>query len=225
LGGGEGNVMPIDIDKLVADLERAYADFREPLVTAMAKRQLDPFKALIATLLSLRTRDEQTEEASKRLFKLADSPYSMLKLAPQTIEKAIFPVGFYRVKALRILEVCGLLVHRHAGQVPADLETLLALPGVGRKTANLVLTRGFELPGICVDTHVHRISNRLGYVQTEKPDQTELALRRKLPDRYWIIWNDLLVAYGQNICTPISPRCSQCVVVDQCEQVGVGKRR
>ena len=217
--------MAIDIDKLVTDLEQAYTGFTEPLVTAMAKRQLDPFKALIATLLSLRTRDEQTKEAADRLFALADSPRSMLKLTPQIIEQAIYPVGFYRVKAARILEVCQLLVERHAGQVPADLETLLALPGVGRKTANLVLTRGFELPGICVDTHVHRISNRLGYVQTRSPDQTEFALRRKLPKQYWIIWNDLLVAYGQNICTPISPRCSQCVVANQCGKVGVGKRR
>jgi endonuclease-3 len=215
----------LNIDWIVARLEEAYAHFREPIVTAMAKRERNPFAALIATLLSLRTRDEQTHEAAKRLFALADGPETMLALPEETIAEAIYPVGFYRVKAARIREVCGLLVERHGGQVPADLDALLALPGVGRKTANLVLTRGHNLPGICVDTHVHRISNRLGYVKTKTPDQTEMALRKKLPRQYWIIWNDLLVAYGQNLCAPLSPKCSQCVIAEQCRRVGVTKSR
>jgi len=198
---------------------------RDPVVTEMTLNERNPFKVLIATLLSLRTRDEQTRDASARLFALADSPASMLELTPEIIEDAIFPVGFYRVKARRILEVSKQLIERYSGDVPPDLDALLSLPGVGRKTANLVLTRGFNLPGICVDIHVHRISNRLGYVVSKHPDDTEQVLRQILPFKYWIIYNDLLVAYGQNICTPISPWCSKCVVSDQCMQLGVAKHR
>jgi len=217
--------MAMDVELLIDRLTRAYAAFREPIVTAMAKKERNPFRVLIATLLSLRTRDEQTHDAAARLFALADSPADMLALPVRAIEKAIYPVGFYRVKARRIREVCGLLVERHGSRVPHDLDELLTLPGVGRKTANLVLTRGYELPGICVDTHVHRISNRLGYVSTKTPDQTETVLRRKLPRRHWIVYNDLLVAFGQNVCSPISPRCSGCPVSEQCARVGVTRHR
>ncbi len=218
-------IRELDIHWLVARLTEAYGDFREPIVTAMARRDPNPFKALIATLLSLRTRDEQTHDAAERLFARADTPVTMLLVPEAEIARLIYPVGFYRVKAARILEVCQVLMERHRGEVPATLDELLALPGVGRKTANLVLTRGHLLPGICVDTHVHRISNRLGYVATRTPDQTELALRAKLPENYWMVWNDLLVAYGQNLCTPLSPWCSRCGVASQCRQVGVEKRR
>lgn len=215
----------VGIDAVVAALTEAYAGFREPVVTAMARTGPDPFRVLITTLLSLRTRDEQTHAASQRLCALADTPEGLLELPTEVIEQAIYPVGFYRVKAGRIRDVCRVLTTRHAGRVPDDLDLLLELPGVGRKTANLVLTRGFMLPGICVDTHVHRISNRLGYVKTRNPDATEMALRRKLPPEHWIVWNDLLVAYGQNICTPLSPRCSRCVVTEHCKRVGVGRTR
>ena len=214
-----------DIDWTVARLTEAYANFREPIVTAMARRKADPFKALVATLLSLRTRDEQTEAAAKRLFARADTPEATLLLTETEVEELIYPVGFYRVKAARLIEVCRILVAEHGSKVPAALDELLALPGVGRKTANLVLTRGHLLPGICVDTHVHRISNRLGYVATKTPDKTEMALRAKLPEKYWVVWNDLLVAYGQNLCTPLSPWCSKCVVAEQCARVGVGRSR
>ncbi len=220
-----GKNADLDMDRLIANLQEAYKGMRDPVVTEMTLNERNPFKVLIATLLSLRTRDEQTRDAAARLFALAETPASMLDLTPEIIEKAIFPVGFYRVKARRILEVCKQLIDRYSGDVPADLEALLSLPGVGRKTANLVLTRGFNLPGICVDTHVHRISNRLGYVISEHPDDTEKVLRQILPLKYWIIYNDLLVAYGQNICAPISPWCSKCVVADQCMQLGVTKHR
>jgi endonuclease-3 len=149
----------------------------------------------------------------------------MLQLSETTIAQAIYPVGFYRTKAKTILEICRTLVERHAGRVPADMEALLELKGVGRKTANLVLALGFQIPAICVDTHVHRISNRWGYVRTKGPEQTELALRRKLPKEYWLIYNDLLVAFGQNLCKPISPLCSQCPLDAVCRKVGVTLHR
>jgi endonuclease III len=145
----------------------------------------------------------------------------MLRLAPRRIERLIYPVGFYRTKARVILGICRALLARFAGRVPDDIDALLTLKGVGRKTANLVVTMGYGKPGICVDTHVHRISNRLGYVRTHDPDATEMALRAKLPRRYWIGYNDLLVAFGQNVCAPISPRCSGCPVRPLCRRVGV----
>lgn len=180
---------------------------------------------LIACLLSLRTQDTTTRPAAARLFRLADTPHAMLRLVPQAIERAIFPVGFYRTKARVIRGVCRDLLARFGGRVPDDLEALLTLKGVGRKTANLVVTVGFGKPGICVDTHVHRISNRLGFVRTRTPEQTELALRAKLPRRYWLEYNDLLVAFGQNVCRPLSPHCSRCPVAAVCHRVGVTRAR
>ena len=191
----------------------------------MAQRRKDPFRVLIACLLSLRTRDETTGPASERLFALADTPAAMLRLTPKEIERAIFPVGFYHTKARVILGVCRDLLGRFTGRVPDTIEDLLTLKGVGRKTANLVVTVGFGKPGICVDVHVHRISNRLGYVRTRTPEQTEMALRGKLPRRYWIGYNDLLVAFGQNICLPVSPRCSACPVRPRCPRIGVTRSR
>jgi len=185
----------------------------------------DPFETLISCLLSLRTKDSTTEAASARLFALARTPQAMLRLTPRKIERAIFPVGFYRTKARTILEISRTLVERHAGEVPGDLESLLALKGVGRKTANLVITLAFRRYGICVDTHVHRISNRWGYVRTKTPDQTEMALRSRLPRRHWRVYNDLLVAFGQNLCHPTSPWCSRCPVADRCARVGVTRSR
>jgi endonuclease-3 len=149
----------------------------------------------------------------------------MQELSEERLVELIYPVGFYRNKARTIRQVSGLLLERYDGEVPADLDTLLELPGVGRKTANLVLTAGFSLPGICVDTHVHRICNRWGYVQTRNPDATEMALREKLPEEYWIPINGLLVTLGQNICHPTSPRCSECPVAQWCARVGVTRSR
>ena len=191
----------------------------------VAAERDDPFRVLIACLLSLRTKDETTGPAAARLFAFADTPRAMLRLTRRQIERAIFPVGFYRTKARVILGVCRDLIERFDGRVPDDIDALLTLKGVGRKTANLVVTQGFNKPGICVDVHVHRISNRLGYVKTRNPEETEMALRRRLPRRYWIGYNDLLVSFGQNICQPVSPRCSVCPVSHACPRLGVTRSR
>lgn len=185
----------------------------------------DPFRVLIACILSLRTQDTTTGPAAQRLFALADTPKDLLTLSPRVIERAIYPVGFYRTKARVVLGIARDLLEHFAGRVPDDIDALLTLNGVGRKTANLVVTMGYNKPGICVDTHVHRISNRLGYVRTRSPEQTEMALRAKLPRRFWIDYNDLLVGFGQNVCTPISPHCSRCPVRALCRRVGVTSSR
>ena len=180
---------------------------------------------LVACILSLRTQDATTRAAAARLFALAGTPETMLGLSGPTIQRAIYPVGFYRTKARVIHEICRDLRARFGGRVPEEIDALLSLKGVGRKTANLVVTMGYGQPGICVDTHVHRISNRLGYVRTKTPEETEMALRARLPRRYWIGYNDLLVAFGQNVCAPISPRCSGCPVRSHCRRVGVAVSR
>lgn len=192
-----------------------------PAVTQVGARSRDPFQILISCLLSLRTRDPVTLPASQRLFERARTPQQLLNLPSKSIERLIYPVAFYRVKAQRIHEICQHLIGRFQGKVPDTLEELLTLPGVGRKTANLVVTTGFNKLGICVDTHVHRISNRLGYVRTKSPKETEMALRAKLPKRYWRLYNDLLVSFGQTLCQPISPWCSKCPVERHCRRVGV----
>lgn len=185
----------------------------------------EPFRVLVATILSLRTLDQTTEDAAARLFSLADTPETLERLDPETIERAIYPVGFYRMKARRLIALARTILAKHSGRVPRDMESLLALDGVGRKTANLVLTLGHGLPGICVDTHVHRITNRWGYVRTRSPDDTEAALRALLPRRYWNELNELLVTFGKTTCRPISPWCSRCPVAARCRAVGVGSRR
>jgi len=200
-------------------------DLPDPSVTLVGKKFKSPFLVLISCLLSLRTRDETTLPASERLFARADTMQGMLDLPVSEIRKLIYPVGFYKTKAIRIHDICKDLIDRFGAQVPDDLDQLLTLKGVGRKTANLVLTEGFGKPGICVDTHVHRISNRLGYIKTGSPEETEFALRKKLPPRYWIEYNALLVTWGQNVCKPISPLCSSCPVKDICQRVNVGIRR
>jgi endonuclease-3 len=191
----------------------------------MSRRRRDPFDVLISTILSLRTKDEVTRQAATRLLERARNPEKMLTLPESEIADLIYPVGFYKTKARTIRQVCGILIEKYDGKVPDDLDELLKLNGVGRKTANLVITLGYGKPGICVDTHVHRVSNRLGYVQTKNPEETEMALREKLPKEYWIEYNDLLVTWGQNICRPISPFCSKCAIVSYCRQVGVTQHR
>lgn len=213
------------IGRVIARLKREAPTWRPTAIADVTERSRDPFKVLIACLLSLRTKDETTGPASARLFALADTPETMLRLRPRQIERAIFPVGFYRTKARVILGVCRDLIERFESQVPPSIDALITLKGVGRKTANLVVTQGFNKPGICVDVHVHRISNRLGYVKTRNPEETEMALRAKLPRRYWIGYNDLLVSFGQNICLPVSPRCSACPVRPSCSRVGVHRSR
>ena len=180
---------------------------------------------LIACILSLRTQDSTTGPAAARLFAVADTPAAMRRVPAARIAQLIYPVGFYRTKARVILEICRDLLARFDGRVPDDIDALLSLKGVGRKTANLVITMGYGKPGICVDTHVHRISNRLGYVRTRDPEATEMALRAQLPRRFWIGYNDLLVSFGQNVCTPLSPHCSVCPVSALCRRVGVTSHR
>ncbi len=196
-----------------------------PSVTAVARQNSDPYRVLVATMISLRTRDEVTTRASRALLSLAPSVSSLAALPVDRIARSIYPAGFYRTKARNLRAASRLLLERHGGAVPPEMDALLALPGVGRKTANLVRNLGFGLPGICVDTHVHRISNRMGWVRTRTPAQTETALMEVLPERYWIGVNELLVRYGQAVCTPISPRCSACPAARFCARIGVGKSR
>lgn len=214
-----------NIDQVIRHLRKQMKGLPDPSVTLVGKRWRNPFLVLISCILSLRTKDATTLPASERLFRLADTPQEMLKLNVQQIEKTIYPVGFYRTKARTILNICRDLIERFDGCVPHDLEALMTMKGVGRKTANLVLTEGFRIPAICVDTHVHRISNRFGYVQTKTPHETEMALRKKLPKRCWAGYNVLLVTWGQNICKPISPWCSKCGVRRYCRRVGVKTSR
>jgi endonuclease-3 len=211
-----------DIHPVMRRLQQEVKRWQKPVVGHYART---PFTVLISCLLSLRTRDGTTDTASRRLFGLADDPRKMIALSPETIEKAIYPVGFYRTKAQNIIRICRMLIADFDGRVPQEIDRLLLLPGVGRKTANLVMTLGHGKAGICVDTHVHRITNRWGYVQTRKPEQTEKVLRQKLPRRYWVHINDLLVAYGQNRCKPISPICSRCLIHTYCQRIGVERFR
>ncbi len=214
-----------EIGAVIRTLRRQAPSWRPTAVAEVAAEQPDPFRVLIACILSLRTQDATTREASERLFRVAETPAAMLRLPAARIARLIFPVGFYRTKARAIRGICQDLIARYGGRVPDDIDALLTLKGVGRKTANLVVTIGFDKPGICVDIHVHRISNRLGFVKTAAPDRTELALRAKLPPRYWIGYNDLLVAFGQNVCRPLSPHCSRCPVARSCRRIGVGRTR
>ena len=215
-----------DIHPVLRTLRREVRQWPDPVVGVVAKESSqDPFRILIATVLSLSTKDLTTAEASARLFTLADTPVAMLRLTPARIERAIYPVGFYRNKARQLLGISRALLDRYDGLVPDDIDELLTLPGVGRKTANLVVTVGYRKPGICVDIHVHRISNRWGYIKTKTPEESEEVLRAKLPKRYWITYNDLLVPFGQHVCLPVSPWCSRCSVAAYCDRVGVTKSR
>lgn len=209
----------------MASLREECRQWATPAVTVIAEQLKSPFTVLVSCIISLRTKDVVTAAASARLFERARTPETMLELAEDEIAALIFPAGFYRTKARQIKCICQRLVDQFAGVVPAQLEQLLTLPGVGRKTANLVVTLGYAQPGICVDTHVHRITNRWGYVATRTPDQTEMALRAMLPPEYWIEINDLLVCYGQHRCVPVSPFCSVCRLSQWCERFGVARNR
>ncbi len=216
------------IDKFIKAwpiLQKQVKGLHVPYLETFASRRRDPFQILISCILSLRTQDKTTEAASKRLFKLTDTPEAMSRLSPKTIEKAIYPVGFYRVKAGTIKNISREIVERYNSKVPDTIEELLTLKGVGRKTANLVITVGYNKYGICVDTHVHRITNRWGLVKTKNPNETELSLRETLPKRYWKELNGILVAFGQGICKPISPLCSVCKISSYCSKVGVTRKR
>lgn len=209
------------IDTVIRILKKDLAVGRMPIVSHLAENERNPFVILMSTLLSLRTKDEVTAVATERLMKLANTPEQMLKIPINRIEKTIYPVGFYRVKARSIHHVSEELIKRFSSKVPDNLDDLLSIKGVGRKTANLVVALAYGKDAICVDTHVHRISNRLGYIKTKSPEETEFALRKKLPRRHWIIYNTIMVAFGQRTCKPVSPLCSQCPVYPYCDRVGV----
>ncbi len=209
------------INIVIKIMKKELAVGTMPIVSHLAENQRDPFVILISTLLSLRTKDEVTEVATYRLFELASSPEEMLKVPLDKIAKTIYPVGFYRVKASNIHHTCRELIERFGSKVPDNIDDLLTIKGVGRKTANLVVSLAYGKDAICVDTHVHRISNRLGYVKTKSPDETEFALRKKLPRRHWIIYNTVMVAFGRKTCKPVSPLCSQCPVNRYCDRINV----
>lgn len=215
----------LNITKIITTLENFVEHFEEPAVSKVARNKRDPYCILISTILSLRTKDKTTLEASERLFSKADTPHKMLKLTQKEIESLIYPVGFYRRKSGEILGISKRLIEKYKGKVPDSINELLKLNGVGRKTANLVINEGFNKPGICVDTHVHRISNRLGLVKTKTPEQSETELMKIVPKKYWIKYNSILVPFGQNVCRPISPLCSKCPVEKQCSKVNVKRHR
>lgn len=215
----------IDIDHIYNIIAKEYEKLEKPSVTAIAEWKRDPFRILVSTIISLRTKDEVTISASERLFNIADTPEKVLELDTEEMQKLIYPTCFYRNKTKTIKEISRVLLDKYNGEVPSDLDELLKLKGVGRKTANLVLVEGFQLPAVCVDIHVHRIFNRLGYVETKDPDKTEMELRKRLPKKYWIKLNEMLVTYGKFICRPISPFCSTCNLSGYCAKVGVTTRR
>lgn len=214
------------IETVLHRLRREIRKWKMPAVGNVAEKAVDrPFATLVGTMLSLRTKDAVTERAAQRLLARASTPAALAALAPRTIERLIYPVGFYRTKAKNLRATCRILIERHGGRVPRTMEELLALPGVGRKTANLVLTVGHDEYGICVDTHVHRIVNLWGYVKTTTPAETEAALRSRLPRKHWKSINDILVTFGQNLCVPVSPWCSKCPIEAACAKVGLQRSR
>ena len=206
--------------KIIRLIKKQVYEFKIPSVTEVSQNK-DPYQVLISCILSLRTKDKTTTEAGNRLFQVADNPHGMVKLSARRLEKLIYPVGFYRNKARVILGISRKIIKAFSGKVPDSEDELLKFKGVGRKTANLVLGLGFNIPAICVDTHVHRITNRLGWVRTKNPEETEEALRKIIPRRHWIDLNTLLVTFGQNICLPVSPWCSRCSVYNFCRRVSV----
>ncbi len=213
------------LERTILAMRAAVADGSPASVTEIARRDRDPFRILIATILSLRTRDEVTFAASERLFALARTPRALAALPTRKVERAIFPVGFYRTKARTVREVAKRIDTEFKGRVPDTVDALLDFKGVGRKTAALVVSLGYGKDAICVDTHVHRISNRLRWVKTRTPDETERVLMIVLPRRHWIGINDTMVSFGQRVCQPVSPRCSLCPLGDVCPREGVRKHR
>ena len=216
--------MTFPFDKVVTTLQNFYKGDL-PSVTKVAQERKDPFLVLIGCILSLRTKDEVTDVAAARLFLRVRTPREMLSLPVKELERLIYPVGFYRTKARTIQGISKTILEQYSGKVPDTMEELLSFKGVGRKTANIVITEGFNKAGIAVDTHVHRISNRLGAVSTRNPNETENALRNVLPRKYWRVYNMLLVTHGKRTCTPLSPFCSRCPVYTYCQRVGVTRSR
>ncbi|MDD3620539.1 MAG: exodeoxyribonuclease III, partial [Desulfobulbaceae bacterium] len=220
-----GAMAEFPIDRAVALLEEEVKGLQAPVVDLVAAQTRDPFRILVATILSARTRDEVTAAACRRLFKRVAAPEDLEALRVDELEKVIYPVGFYRSKAKHLARLPAALREYFQGRIPDDVESLVRLPGVGRKTANLVVAVAFNKPAVCVDTHVHRIMNIWGYVKTKTPLETETVLRQKLPRKYWIRINSLLVAFGQAVCKPVRPHCDRCVLFDICPRIGVTPRR
>lgn len=212
------------IERIIDILKDYYKSRNKTLIDKISIER-DPFKVLISCILSQRTKDEITEKVSSNLYNVIKNPQDLINIDIDTLEKILHPIGFYKVKAKRLKEVTKLILEKYDGKVPDDIDELLKLPGVGRKTANIVITKGFNKKGIAVDTHVHRISNRLGLIKTKRPEDTEFELRKIIPERNWVELNDYLVNFGKNICTPISPKCSSCPIKMYCKKVGVKKFR
>ncbi|MCL2844821.1 MAG: endonuclease III [Chitinivibrionia bacterium] len=206
-----------DFDIAYAVLKEHFENNKTPVIDLMAIEDGDPYKILVGSILSTRTKDETTSTACKKLFEKADNLEKLATLSTEEIEKLIFPVGFYREKAKNLKQIPHIVNEKFGGVIPKTIDELLEFPGVGRKVANLVVAAAFKLPAICVDTHVHRIFNRLGYIKTKNPLETEMALRKKLPEKYWLGVNGYMVSYGQNICRPISPKCEICKISEICE--------
>ncbi|HKZ39712.1 MAG TPA: endonuclease III, partial [Candidatus Hodarchaeales archaeon] len=214
-----------DIDSIIKILRREVVHYKVPVVDLIQVQTKDPFKVLVATILSARTKDETTAVVCKRLFGKVGKLEDLEHVSEAELRELIYPVGFYKTKAKHLKELPALMKEEFDGNVPHEIDDLLKLPGVGRKTANLVRAVAFEKPAICVDVHVWRISNRLGYVRTKTPHETEIALRKKLPEKYWTTFNTMLVAFGQNICRPVSPKCSECPINQYCKKIGVTSTR
>jgi len=213
-----------DVSRVLSLIRKQTERFIIPSVTLISYNK-DPYQVLVSCILSLRTKDKTTIEAAKRLFRVAPCPQDMIKLTRLRLEKLIFPVGFYHRKAKVILDLSRKIIREFNAKVPSKIEDLLSFKGVGRKTANLVLGLGFNIPAICVDTHVHRISNRLGWINTKSPEDSEAALEKIIPKNLWIDLNTILVGFGQNLCQPVSPICSRCSVVNFCKRKGVIRSR
>lgn len=205
-----------NVDKIIKELKKDYT-----IDYFAEKHGREPFKVLVSCIISLRTKDTVTYPAAKRLFELADTPKKMMNLKEKQIADAIYPAGFYKTKAERIKQISKELYEEHNSKVPDSIEGLVEFKGVGRKTANIVMVYGHNMPAVPVDVHVHKISNRLGWVQTKNPDQTEIALREKLPKKYWYEINELFVRHGQNICFTRNPRCDKCKISKYCKRVNV----
>ena len=211
----------MNINKIYKILEKQFNSYPAPVVDLIEAQTKDPFKILVTTMLSARTKDRTTSEVAHRLFDTVNKPEDLNNYTLEELEKMIYPIGFYRNKARYLKKLPRVLKDEFNNNVPEEIEDLIKLPGVGRKTANLVRAIAFKKPAICVDVHVHRISNRLGYIHTNTPFETEMVLREKLLEKYWININSYLVAFGQNHCTPLNPKCSTCTIYDECERVGV----
>lgn len=211
----------MNIDKVYQVLEERFQTYRTPVVDLVEAQTNDPFKVLIATILSARTKDDTTTETVNILFKKINTPDDLDKVTEAELDKMIFKVGFHNTKAKHLKQLPAILRDKFHGIVPDEIDDLIQLPGVGRKTANLVRVIAFRKPGICVDIHVHRISNRWGYVETKNPFETEMALRKILPEKYWLCINSFIVAFGQNHCTPLNPHCNTCPIYEECCRIGV----